>query len=491
MGKNRQQIDAADNKHMVNSVSSKNSTLSNLEENLFSMMDENTSLLSETTTRQRTAEHQVNDEIISEAVTGDGAKTAIECVRADVHRRVSPSVEKKRGEVKAAVAEKRPKQVLTQSGKTANKPTNKKGAKVAPNTSPAQKTVRTEKGGKTARASTSSTAQTVNITQLSDILQSSLSTVFSGLTESMKTGFADLGKLIQDTRTTEDKEIGSESELSDDEGSDKNEPDEPSAKRQKTADSNPAIIEKLTKDLALEDEKGPDINTQLAGLVHKLLREAKPNETKLNELKKQYIPPSNCESLSETRVNSNIWNNLGETARSNDLKLQKVQKYLIKGMTAIVTVIDSLIKDEPNSSKEDNIGKLMDAVILLANADTEVNLRRRERLKPELHPSYRHLCNPSNTITSQLFGDDVPKAVKDIAEASRISSKIHGDRRSADRRDKRQRSRHFAGSNSRTPYRSNSYYTSGSKNYHRPPVSNRKEGAKKRQQQQQQQEKTQ
>ena len=113
VGKNRQQNDAANNKHMVNSVSSKNSTLSNLEENLFSMMDENTSLLSETTTRQRTAEHQVNDEIISEAVTGDGAKTAIECVTADVHRRVSPSVEKKRGEVKAAVAEKRPKQVLT------------------------------------------------------------------------------------------------------------------------------------------------------------------------------------------------------------------------------------------------------------------------------------------------------------------------------------------------------------------------------------------
>lgn len=202
--------------------------------------------------------------------------------------------------------------------------------------------------------------------------------------------------------------------------------------------------------------------------MHKLLRKAKPNETKLNELKKQYIPPSNCEGLSETRVNFNIWNNLGETARSNDLKLQKVQKYLVKGMTAVVTVIDSLIKDGSSSSKEDNIGKLMDAVILLANANTEVNLRRRERLKPELHPSYRHLCNPSNTITSQLFGDDLPKAVKDIAEANRVSSKIHGDKRSADRRNKRQRSRPFAGSNSRTPYRSNFYYTSGSKNYHRP-----------------------
>lgn len=89
------------------------------------MTDENTRHLSETTTSQQTAEHQVTDKIISEAVTGDGAKTAIECVTVDVHRRDSPLVKRKRGEDKAAVAEKRPKQVLTQSGKTANKPTYK------------------------------------------------------------------------------------------------------------------------------------------------------------------------------------------------------------------------------------------------------------------------------------------------------------------------------------------------------------------------------
>ena len=83
-------------------------------------------------------------------------------------------------------------------------------------------------------------------------------------------------------------------------------------------------------------------------------------------------------------MNANIWNNLGETTRTNDLKLQKIQKYLVKGMTALVTVIDKLIKDEAKSSNDDNISSLMDAVILLSNANTEVNfLRRREQLKPE------------------------------------------------------------------------------------------------------------
>lgn len=109
----------------------------------------------------------------------------------------------------------------------------------------------------------------------------------------------------------------------------------------------------------------------------------------------------------------------------------KVEKYLVKHMTAVLTVVDALIKDESNSCQEDNTGKLVDAVILLANTNSEVNLHWRGRLKPELHLSYYHLCSPSNTITSPIFGDDLLKNVKDIAEANEISSTIHGRRRLA------------------------------------------------------------
>ena len=36
-------------------------------------------------------------------------------------------------------------------------------------------------------------------------------------------------------------------------------------------------------------------------------------------------------------------------------------------MTVFVTFIDALIKDQSNSYKDNNIGKIMDAVILLVN----------------------------------------------------------------------------------------------------------------------------
>ena len=70
----------------------------------------------------------------------------------------------------------------------------------------------------------------------------------------------------------------------------------------------------------------------------------------------------------------------------------------------------------------------MDGVLLLANANQELNYRRRELMRPQLNANYRHLCSPSNPVTSLLFGDDLPNAVKDIsADTNRLSSKLTKD----------------------------------------------------------------
>ena len=71
-----------------------------------------------------------------------------------------------------------------------------------------------------------SAAKTANLTQLLDVLQWSLSNAFAGLVESMKTGFAILCKLMQDTKLSEDNEICSESEDLGNEGSGNNDTEE-------------------------------------------------------------------------------------------------------------------------------------------------------------------------------------------------------------------------------------------------------------------------
>ena len=71
----------------------------------------------------------------------------------------------------------------------------------------------------------------------------------------------------------------------------------------------------------------------------------------------------------------------------------------------MVQVINDLISKPDMPSKGQIV--LMDGVLLMANANIELNLTCREALKPELHTSYHYLCVLSNPITTELFGDDL------------------------------------------------------------------------------------
>ena len=46
----------------------------------------------------------------------------------------------------------------------------------------------------------------------------------------------------------------------------------------------------------------------------------------------------------------------------------------------------------------------------------ELNNTRKEFLKEAINPHYRHLCKPSASVTKLLFGDDLGKACKEIAD---------------------------------------------------------------------------
>ena len=88
----------------------------------------------------------------------------------------------------------------------------------------------------------------------------------------------------------------------------------------------------------------PPIDGDLASLVDKIMTE-KANEDKITDLKKQHETPEKCTTLSETKVNQGVWNNLDESARSTDLKFQKVQESLVKGIIIIVTEVNKLMEN--------------------------------------------------------------------------------------------------------------------------------------------------
>ena len=69
---------------------------------------------------------------------------------------------------------------------------------------------------------------------------------------------------------------------------------------------------------------------------------------------------------------------------------------------------------------------LADAVTFLGHASFLTFLKRREFLKPDIAKPYQSVCNKSNAITTCLFGDELPKHIKEIGEVNKISRKVSG-----------------------------------------------------------------
>ena len=94
-------------------------------------------------------------------------------------------------------------------------------------------------------------------------------------------------------------------------------------------------------------------------------------------------------------------------------------------MTALARVTDAILK-RVNEIKGGKVlaQEAIDSLSLLAHANTELNNRRKELIKPDLHTDYKHLCSASTTATAELFEDDLSKQVKDISEVNRVGRKV-------------------------------------------------------------------
>ena len=92
----------------------------------------------------------------------------------------------------------------------------------------------------------------------------------------------------------------------------------------------------------------------------------------------KYVPPNNIPNLVVPKVNPSIWDNIPAKIKSRDLRMQKLQKPLIKGLIGVT----NLMKEKSSPEQEE-------ALALLSHSNYEVNMFRRESIRPELNPRYQ------------------------------------------------------------------------------------------------------
>ena len=152
----------------------------------------------------------------------------------------------------------------------------------------------------------------------------------------------------------------------------------------------------------------------------------KPLDTKLKELQDKYKTPENCKVLCVPKVNLELWHDLPRATKTRDLGLQEVQKNIIKSAQPMLLLFDTVLKakEEKKAIQPMEILPMFaDAVTLIGHASYLASLKRREFLKPDISAAYQSVCSKSNPVTTFLFGDELPKHIKEIGEVNKISRK--------------------------------------------------------------------
>jgi len=189
------------------------------------------------------------------------------------------------------------------------------------------------------------------------------------------------------------------------------------------------IWQNFSSEYQADETPGKPVNEGISRMVNTMFKK-KVNEDTMVQKFKTFLRPANCESLITPRVNSCIWDRLTPEIRSFDVKMQKIQNCLQKSSIAVIETLDSLT--EQAGKTDDQVHalnkKLVACLAFNSYANSELNMRRRDLIKPELKQGFKHLCSPQVPVTEELFGDELHKHVKDISETQRVVGKIYRGR---------------------------------------------------------------
>lgn len=205
--------------------------------------------------------------------------------------------------------------------------------------------------------------------------------------------------------------------------------EEPPAKRQRgsprpdnvdnTAEGVPSTnrfrisLQKYSK----EEKTSEAIDKDLASTVNSVFRNGLSNEGFIT-FKKDVLRPENCEGLSKVRINTMLQSQLAKYPADLDGRFQNVQEAICKGSTLLVQLLNN------NSSlSEESVSKGVDALAFFGHANAQLNFRRRELLRNHVNDEFKAICSSNIPFTTELFGDDLGKVVKDIQEVNRVQGR--------------------------------------------------------------------
>lgn len=143
---------------------------------------------------------------------------------------------------------------------------------------------------------------------------------------------------------------------------------------------------------------GEEIDSQLARITDQALRGPKnpKDKEKMQNLKDKYKRPGNIKNLQVPKVEEMIWNQLRSTTKNVDFINQQAAASYNLALIPIIKTIE-LLRGRPGLKEVNN--HLMDAFKILCLSIKSTNVARAERIRKDLQPKYKTICDIEASAT--------------------------------------------------------------------------------------------
>ncbi|OXA54138.1 hypothetical protein Fcan01_10640 [Folsomia candida] len=124
------------------------------------------------------------------------------------------------------------------------------------------------------------------------------------------------------------------------------------------------------------------------------------SKERIEELRKTFLTPANCKLLGVPRVNPEIWTVLPQKSKQGDFQSQQMLAILSSSTVALAHLAEKVMlnsKKMPPELSQDLLGRTMQAATLNSKLRQDINIKRKQDIKPALSTEIVVVCNTPST----------------------------------------------------------------------------------------------
>ena len=184
------------------------------------------------------------------------------------------------------------------------------------------------------------------------------------------------------------------------------------------------FLESLSKSFETSEKATAEITPHLADIANKRWDKKLAPEV-LKTLLGRHGKPANCTSVTNVNVNPEIWGQLNAGKRTKDLRQSNTHQTLQRVTFIILEMADCLLnRKDSELDKISLVSNAVDSIALLGHVENDITTFRREQIKSALREEYRQLCSANIALREWLFGEDLPKCLREIKETNCLAQEV-------------------------------------------------------------------